>query len=77
MSDTLPPREWIAPDGALWVCIACGKHARERDKVGDESCFMNAVLMKDDRTLFIANGRVYQCDTFYRCPLPEEPPTLR
>lgn len=34
----------IAPDGQLWVCGACGKSGKDRVKVGDESCFLNAIL---------------------------------
>lgn len=40
-------REWTAPDGQVWVCQMCGKHNKRRDKVGDESCFLNAVLCYD------------------------------
>lgn len=77
MSDTLPPREWFAPAGAVWVCIACGKWAQVRDKVGEESCFMNAILASNNDTLKLNGaGRVLQCDTFYRCR-DEAPPTLR
>jgi len=34
----------VAPDGQIWVCAACGKTAKDRTKLGDESCFLNAVL---------------------------------
>lgn len=36
-----------APEGQIWVCAACGKSARNRANVGDESCFLNAVLCYD------------------------------
>ena len=35
---------WTAPAGTVWVCGACGKHGPQRDRIGDESCFLNAVL---------------------------------
>lgn len=44
-------RDRIAPAGAIWVCGACGKTARDRygiegehDRGWDESCMLNAVL---------------------------------
>jgi hypothetical protein len=40
-------RQYDAPDGQLWVCGACGKSNRNRVNVGDESCFLNAVLCYD------------------------------
>lgn len=42
----------IAPDGAIWVCGACGKTSKDRygdalsDRGWDTSCAMNAVLCK-------------------------------
>jgi hypothetical protein len=36
--------EYASPDGQVWVCGACGKASRNRMIVGDESCFLNAVL---------------------------------
>ena len=42
-----------APEGQVWVCGACGKFGKNRIDVGDESCFLNAVLCweKADPTL--------------------------
>jgi hypothetical protein len=45
----------VAPEGKVWVCMACGK--RSPDKYGlqaisygwDESCMMNARLVEEDR----------------------------
>ena len=50
-----------APDGAIWVCAACGKTSRDRWKGApgswwDESCFLNAVLCYDDATLIRNEG---------------------
>lgn len=51
------PAEWTAPEGAVWVCGACGKHGPQRDRVGDESCFMHAVLCKADSLILGPDGR--------------------
>lgn len=37
-------REYIAPKGTIWVCGACGKSGIDRTEIGDEACFLNAVL---------------------------------
>lgn len=42
--------EYFAPEGSIWVCAACGKYGSDRAWIGDESCFMNAVLCKDTGT---------------------------
>ncbi|MEN6532215.1 MAG: hypothetical protein ABFD89_01035 [Bryobacteraceae bacterium] len=39
--------EYDAPEGQIWVCSACGKSNRNRVDVGDESCFINALLCYD------------------------------
>lgn len=49
--------DWTAPEGATFVCGACGKHGKQRDEIGDESCFMWAVLC-DAASLVIVDGRV-------------------
>lgn len=36
--------QYLAPEGQTWVCSACGRYNRNRADVGDESCFLNAVL---------------------------------
>lgn len=43
-------KAYEAPEGQIWVCGACGKHNKNRVHVGDESCFMNAVLCYDSPT---------------------------
>lgn len=48
----------IAPAGQVWVCGACGKYNSNRYNIGDVSCFINAVLCYDDKTLKVKNGRV-------------------
>lgn len=49
-------QERIAPEGAIWVCAACGKTHKDRygmegegSKGWDESCMLNAVLCHDTR----------------------------
>lgn len=52
--------EWSegdAPEGAVWVCPCCGKYNKNRYRVGDESCYINAVLAYED-SLKIEKGRV-------------------
>lgn len=38
--------KYNAPFGAEYICGACGKRSTNRVLVGDESCFLNAVLVK-------------------------------
>lgn len=49
------PDDRRAPEGAIWICGACGKTSEDRfGMVGehsagwDESCMLNAVLVKAD-----------------------------
>lgn len=37
--------EKLAPDGQIYLCGACGKRNKNKYKVGDESCYMNSVLV--------------------------------
>lgn len=48
-SDSAP--EYAAPAGTVWVCGACGKYGKNRMDIGDESCFMNSILCREDDTL--------------------------
>lgn len=54
----------FAPEGAVWVCAACGK--THKDQYGiegegspswDESCMLNAVLCHETPKLFTKSGR--------------------
>ena len=54
-----------APDGYMWVCAACGKLSKERTGQHSEasygwdaSCFINAVLVKENDYDLGADGRV-------------------
>lgn len=47
-----------APEGAIWVCGACGKTAQDRyglegqhDRGWDESCMLHSILCRNDETL--------------------------
>lgn len=49
------PDERRAPPGAIWVCGACGKTAEDQygiigdhSRGWDESCMLNAVLVKEN-----------------------------
>lgn len=44
-------QEYIAQDGQLWVCAVCGRHGKVRTRIGDESCFLNAVLCYETPSL--------------------------
>jgi hypothetical protein len=54
----------VAPEGFVYVCIACGK--RSRDKYGDqasdygwdESCMLHAHLARECDLVFDDSGRV-------------------
>lgn len=37
----------------VWMCSACGRFNSQRDKVGDESCFLNAVEVWEDSLIGI------------------------
>lgn len=39
--------KYDAPEGAEYVCGACEKRNKNRVLVGDESCFLNAVLVRE------------------------------
>jgi hypothetical protein len=47
MRDKTWKTKYNAPPGQVWVCAACGKHGQNRVDIGDESCFLNAVLCYD------------------------------
>ena len=51
-----------APDGHFWFCPACGKWNGNRVDVGDEACFLNAVLVEGtepDIRIDFTNGARY------------------
>ena len=42
----------------VWVCGACGKTGPARDKVGDESCYLNSVECFEESIERDERGRV-------------------
>jgi hypothetical protein len=38
-----------APEGQVWVCGACGRYSKNSLDIGDESCFLNAVLCYEEK----------------------------
>jgi len=48
----------LARDGAVWVCGACGKFAKDRLNLGDTSCYMYAVECRTDSLKFSDDGCV-------------------
>jgi hypothetical protein len=54
--------EKLAPEGQIWLCGACGRRNKNKYEVGDESCYMNAVLvyeksiMEEDGVLITAEA---------------------
>jgi len=55
----------FAPDGFLWVCLACGKTASDRYGIKgafsygwDESCSMNSSMFAKSRLVYGAGKRV-------------------
>lgn len=65
----------IAPEGAIWVCGACGKTAKDRygiegekSRGWDESCMLNAVLCHEEKGF--TRGGMYSWKPFERGPTP-------
>lgn len=50
-----PVSDYNAPEGMVWVCLACGKTSVNRmDGKGgwDESCFLNSALYRNEQLVF-------------------------
>ena len=58
MQQTEQPSDWTAPEGQEWVCVCCGRHGPQRDRIGDESCFLNAQLFPTGLLRFDGHQRV-------------------
>jgi hypothetical protein len=58
----------IAPTGAIWVCGACGKTARDRygdpGTSWDESCMLNAILCDETSLVRRPGGPVTKAEPF-------------
>lgn len=51
----------IAPEGQIWVCLACGKKTKNRfgsDGGWDASCVLNSRLAHEDSLILTGNNRV-------------------
>lgn len=67
----MTPKE-LAPEGAIWVCAACGRYGKDRWRIGDESCGMKAVLCREDSLLFVeGDSRAMGALPFVPSPAPE------
>jgi hypothetical protein len=47
----------LAREGTIWMCGACGKTGKDRDKVGDESCRTWSVLVHENSIVRDETGR--------------------
>lgn len=60
-------KERYAPEGKMWVCVACGKYSKY-DRFNskecpwwDESCVLNSILVDSDKVKFNEYGVVVEC----------------
>lgn len=42
-------KEYEAPEGQIWLCAACGRTDKNRANNGDESCFLNSILVFEQK----------------------------
>jgi hypothetical protein len=71
MSD---PRNVVAPEGYVFVCMACGK--RSHDKYGEQAisygfdvaCVLHAVLCREDSLVFGEHGLVKEAVAMVESP---------
>ena len=58
----------MAPNGAIWMCAACGKTSRDRyggeGSSWDESCMLNAVLVNEGSVMRAVGGSAYFAEAF-------------
>lgn len=64
MSAPSSSNERMAPEGFLWVCLACGKTATDRYGIEgenspwwDESCMMNSALHPKSHLVYAPDSR--------------------
>ena len=53
-----------APDGAIWICGACGRTARNRYDFADASCFLNSALCSEASVKRDEVGRIIYADAW-------------
>jgi len=64
------PPEYDAPEGAVWVCGACGKMSKNKvdgPDMWDSSCFTWAVLCQENSLVF-ESGRVIRATAWVVIP---------
>lgn len=54
--------EYLAGEGQIWICRACGKSGKDRTRINDESCFLNAVLCLEASIKRNEKGRITHAD---------------
>jgi hypothetical protein len=47
----------LAREGTVWMCGACGRTRKDRDNLGDTSCQIWAVLVREDSIKRDETGR--------------------
>ena len=53
--------KYDAPEGYVYVCLACGKFSNNQVRVGDEACFLNSNLYKEDQLIYTSDrSRVWR-----------------
>jgi hypothetical protein len=60
----------IAHDGALWVCMCCGRHDKDRSNLYARGCGTHAVEVEEKSIVyedgtpksFVVNGKAYNKD---------------
>ena len=56
----------IAPNGAVWVCGACGRHGKDRYTLGEASCVLHAILCEEGSVKTREDGTVYEVRAYRR-----------
>lgn len=54
----------VAPEGSIWVCRACGRHGRDRYKLGDSSCVTWAILCAESSLVF-EGGQLIRAEALF------------
>lgn len=54
----------FAPEGAIWICRACGSSGKDLYQVGDESCMLNSVLCSEASIRRSPEGRIRSANAF-------------
>lgn len=60
---------------SIWVCIVCGKSAREREGLHDVSCYIHAIECEEDSIVRDEYGRVVEAKAVQTWAKPPVCPT--